>query len=131
MIACSDVRSGDRSRRNEDRYLFLEALLSAREYLYLSYQGQSVKDNQALEPSLMLREFFLYLDKKFIAAEPVSEFIIQRQPLQPFSPTLFDTSFAEHPTRGSFDAGWLNVIQPNNPQPDSINESSAVSTNTE
>lgn len=131
LIACSDVRSGDRSRRNEDRYLFLEALLSAREYLYLSYQGQSVKDNQALEPSLVLREFFLYLDKKFIAAEPVSEFIIQRQPLQPFSPTLFDTSFAEHPTRGSFDAGWLNVIQPNNPQPDSINESSAVSTNTE
>ena len=31
---------GDRSARNDDRYLFLEAILSARERLYLSYVGR-------------------------------------------------------------------------------------------
>ena len=32
-------RRGDRSLRDEDRYLFLEAILSARDCLYLSYVG--------------------------------------------------------------------------------------------
>ena len=39
-------RCGDRSRRDDDRYLFLEALESARECLHLSYVGRSVHDNQ-------------------------------------------------------------------------------------
>ena len=38
---------GDRSVREDDRYLFLEALLSARQVFYLSYIGQSIKDNSA------------------------------------------------------------------------------------
>src|SRR5699024_9556024 len=38
-------RKGDRSRRGEDRMLFLEALLSARDRLYISYVGRSVRDN--------------------------------------------------------------------------------------
>jgi len=38
-------RRGDRSRRRTDRYLFLEALLSARDVLYLSYIGNDVRDN--------------------------------------------------------------------------------------
>ncbi|MEZ1441368.1 exodeoxyribonuclease V subunit gamma, partial [Pseudomonas shirazica] len=32
----NDYRPGDRSRREDDRYLLLEALLSAREQLYVS-----------------------------------------------------------------------------------------------
>ena len=35
-------RRGDRSRRNDDLYLFLKTLLSAREKFYLGYVG---KDN--------------------------------------------------------------------------------------
>ena len=38
-------RRGDRSPRDDDRYLFLEALLSARSTLYISYVGQSLQDN--------------------------------------------------------------------------------------
>ncbi len=34
---------GDRSRRGDDRYLFLEAIISARKALYLSYQGAKHK----------------------------------------------------------------------------------------
>lgn len=40
---------GDRSRRDDDRYLFLEALISAQQRLYISYIGRSIQDNsQAL-----------------------------------------------------------------------------------
>jgi len=42
---------GDRSRREDDRYLFLEALLSARDTLHVSWVGRSVRDNTVLPPS--------------------------------------------------------------------------------
>ena len=38
-------RPGDRSRRRDDKYLFLEALVSAARVFYISYVGQSVQDN--------------------------------------------------------------------------------------
>ncbi|WP_163103843.1 exodeoxyribonuclease V subunit gamma, partial [Acinetobacter baumannii] len=41
----NDYRPGDRSRREDDRYLLLEALLSAREQLYVSWVGRSIRDN--------------------------------------------------------------------------------------
>ncbi len=54
-------RIGDRSRRGDDRYLFLEALISARQALYLSYQGRNIKNNSEKQPSLVLKELFAYL----------------------------------------------------------------------
>ncbi len=47
---------GDRSRRGDDRYQFLEAILSARSSLYLSYIGQSIRSNDSLPPSLVVSE---------------------------------------------------------------------------
>ncbi|MBL4902046.1 MAG: exodeoxyribonuclease V subunit gamma [Desulfocapsa sp.] len=47
---------GDRSRRSDDRYQFLEAILSARESLYLSYVGQSIRSNDPLPPSAVISE---------------------------------------------------------------------------
>jgi len=44
-LIARNPRPGDRSRRKDDRYLFLEAILSAREKLYISYIGQSIQDN--------------------------------------------------------------------------------------
>lgn len=49
-------RAGDRARRDDDRYLFLEALLSAREHLYLSYIGRSIQNNDELTPSPLISE---------------------------------------------------------------------------
>src|SRR5690625_6938477 len=46
-------RAGDRSRRDDDRYLFLEALLSARERLTISWCGRSPQDNSD-QPSSVL-----------------------------------------------------------------------------
>ena len=47
-LIAANPRLGDRSRRKDDRYLFLESILSARKCLYLSYVGQSVRDGSLL-----------------------------------------------------------------------------------
>ncbi|NLL82790.1 MAG: exodeoxyribonuclease V subunit gamma [Lentisphaerae bacterium] len=49
-------RFGDRSLRQEDRMAFLEAMLNARERLYLSYTGFSTKDNSTIQPAVPLQE---------------------------------------------------------------------------
>ncbi|EOC45622.1 exodeoxyribonuclease V, gamma subunit [Neisseria meningitidis 2005040] len=45
-----------RARRDDDRYLFLEALISAREILYLSYIGRDIRKDEELAPSSLLGE---------------------------------------------------------------------------
>ncbi len=47
-------RPGDRSRREDDRYLFIEALLSARKKFYISYVGRDVRDNSPRMPSVLV-----------------------------------------------------------------------------
>jgi len=74
-------RRGDRQRRNDDRYLFLETLLCARDVLYLSYVGRDGRDNTVKAPSTVLRELQEY------TGVPVIE-----HPLQPFSKRYFDQS---------------------------------------
>jgi exodeoxyribonuclease V gamma subunit len=83
---------GDRSNRFEDRYLFLEALLSAREVLYLSYIGQSVKDNSPLPPSVLVSELLDYLGRSFIAtaSQGIETRLVTRHRLQAFSSAYFD-----------------------------------------
>ncbi len=51
-----------RSRRDEDRQLFLESLLSAREVFYLSYSGLSPKDNSESPPSTVVSELLDHLE---------------------------------------------------------------------
>lgn len=52
---------GDRSRRDDDRYLFLEALISARQTLYISYIGRSIQDNHPCFPSVLVEELMDYI----------------------------------------------------------------------
>ncbi len=75
---------GDRSTRDDDRYLFLEALLSARELFYVSFVGQSLKDGSALPPSVLVSELLDYLgDEEARAA------LVTAHPLQPFNSAYF------------------------------------------
>jgi exodeoxyribonuclease V gamma subunit len=84
-------RVGDRSRRDDDRYLFLEAILSAREFLYFSYIGQSIQDNSEIPPSILLNQLVDYLEQNFILEnhQSVQEMLITKHPLQPFSKRYF------------------------------------------
>lgn len=82
---------GDRSRRDNDRYLFLEALLSARAHLYISYVGYSIQDNSEKPPSVLVSELLDYIDKGFIGEkEAILSQLVTTHPLQPFSPRYFD-----------------------------------------
>jgi len=57
-----DRRPLDRDRRLEDRYLFLETLLSAREWLHLSFLAKAPEDGSELAPSSVLAELVQQLD---------------------------------------------------------------------
>ncbi len=55
------ARPGDRSRRDDDRYLMLEALLAARDKLYISWVGRNVRDNSEQPPSVLVAQLCDYL----------------------------------------------------------------------
>jgi exodeoxyribonuclease V gamma subunit len=80
-------RPGDRSRRADDRYLFLETLMSVRDRLIISYQGFSQRDNSVIPPCVVvdeLRDCLLQM-----LGEAGLEAIIRHHPLQPFSTAYF------------------------------------------
>jgi exodeoxyribonuclease V gamma subunit len=84
-------RRGDRSVRGDDRYLFLESILSARDVLYLSYVGQSIRDNCEEPPSVLVSELLDAIDRGFgfPEGESASSMLVVRHRLQGFSPAYF------------------------------------------
>lgn len=69
LMSLTDRRIGDRSRREDDRYLFLEALMSVRERLYISYCGRNAQDNSERFPSTLVSELRDYLGTYFYLSE--------------------------------------------------------------
>lgn len=61
-------RRGDRDTRNEDRYLFLEALMSARKQLHISYIGTDVRSAKPRNPATPLAELLQLLDEQHALA---------------------------------------------------------------
>ncbi len=82
-LMARNPRPGDRSLREEDRYLFLEALISARERLYISYTGRSIIDDAEIPPSILVSELIDYIHQACKAGKDAS--IVTLHPLQPFS----------------------------------------------
>jgi len=86
-LMANQPRRGDRSRRNEDRYLFLESILATRSRLMISFTGQSVHDNSTLPPSVLVSEL---LDTLAVYTGETPESFICNHPLQAFSPRYFE-----------------------------------------
>lgn len=101
-----EFRPGDRSRRDDDRYLFLEALLSARESLYLSWIGFSDRDRTEKPASVLVNQvrdlisqgWRLVGENDEANAQAVLNALTTDYPLQSFSPAYFqsDSSFATY-----------------------------------
>jgi exodeoxyribonuclease V gamma subunit len=87
-------RRGDRSVRDEDRYLFLEAIISASERLYISYCGQNDRDNSILPPSVVVAELLDYVHRGFCrqGTTDTPPDIVTRHRLQSFSTHYFSGS---------------------------------------
>ncbi len=92
-------RPGDRNARVDDRYLFLEALLSARDRLILTVPGRDMRDGSDLPPSIVVAELLDAIEGSFAvdttkgetAFESLREQIIVKHPLQSSSPLYFET----------------------------------------
>jgi len=80
----------DRSPRNDDCYLFLEALLSARKMLYISYQGQCIRDNSTLPPSILVSELLDYINSSFVlSAGDINSKLFTKHFLQAYNTQYF------------------------------------------
>jgi exodeoxyribonuclease V gamma subunit len=93
-------RAGDRSRREDDRYLFLEAILSARQKLYISWQGHQSTDNSEQPPSVLVAQLIEFLKVGWNRPRKP-----QQQPLQPFS----EVYFLEGSAFSTYDKDWARV----------------------
>jgi len=49
-----NYREGDRNKKETDKYLFLDTLLAAREKIWISYTGRSIKNNNEIPPSIVI-----------------------------------------------------------------------------
>jgi exodeoxyribonuclease V gamma subunit len=87
-LAARRPQAGDRIRRDEDRYAFLEALLAARERLWLFHTGRSVRDNEPIPPSPLVAEVLEALRRAF--GDAAVNACVVEHPLQPFSRRLFN-----------------------------------------
>lgn len=113
-LMAQDYRPGDRSRREDDRYLFLEALLSARQKMYISWVGRSVRDNSEKPPSVLVSQLREHLVAGWAQSGQSEKSFLQKltteHKLQPFNPAYFQAS---QPASDyfSFAAEWQNVHQ--------------------
>ena len=82
------ARPGDRSRRDDDRYLMLEAVLAARHTLYISWRGRNARDNSSEPPSVLVSQLRDYLTAGW--ADGTVEVRTSEHPLQPFSRRYFE-----------------------------------------
>ena len=103
------ARAGDRARREDDRYLFLEAVLSARQRLYISWQGRRASDHAPLPPSVLVAQLLDHLNH--IHQQPDKKtkvFSAALQPLQAFSRAYFKagSGFA------TYAADWALAARP-------------------
>lgn len=108
-------RAGDRARQDNDRQLMLDALLSARRTLYISWSGRSVRDNSAQPPSVLVAQLRDYLAAGWRSSDeipgdpaaadgtvpggdlatsaahsPLLRWLTHQHPLQPFSRSYFE-----------------------------------------
>ncbi|GAA4335699.1 exodeoxyribonuclease V subunit gamma [Pigmentiphaga soli] len=115
-LMAGDYRPGDRSRREDDRYLLLEALLSAREQLYVSWVGRSIRDNGERSPSVLVAQLRDHVAAGWRQAGPADTgqallaAITVEHPLQPFSARYFRDG--DDPRLFSYAREWQALHEP-------------------
>ena len=84
---------GDRNVKENDKHLFLETILSAEKYFYISYIGNSPKDGGKIPPSSMVDELVAYIIRGVKTNnEKLRDKIIHSHPLHGFSQQYFNGS---------------------------------------
>jgi len=110
-----DPARGDRSIRDDDRYLFLESLLSARDRLFFSYVGQSYHDPRTSPPSSVVIELIDYLSQGFVLPKSVSDRLNLQHRLQAFSRRYFEGG--DRPSFSQANAEAAAILVRQSPRP--------------
>jgi exodeoxyribonuclease V gamma subunit len=114
---------GERDPRSEDRQLFLDAILAARERLVVVYSGADERTGAVRPPAVPLGELLDVLDlTASVAGGSVRDRVLARHPLQPFDARNFqadeivDGTFAFSFDRAAYD-GSQAVVAGQVPRP--------------
>ena len=111
-LMAQDYRPGDRSRREDDRYLFLEALLSARDKLVISWVGRNIRDNSVRPPSVLVGQLRDHLTAGWLGqTDNLLKELTTEHPLQPFSREYFAKTSSGDTRLFSYASEWLAVHQ--------------------
>lgn len=113
-LISQNPQRGDRSRRDDDRYLFLEALSSAEQRLYISYIGYAIQDNSRRYPSVLVEELLDYIVNSYYLAgdealdidassQAVKQHLVVKHTRTPFASENYLIDDAEQ----SFAQEWL------------------------
>jgi exodeoxyribonuclease V gamma subunit len=116
-------RHGDRSTRDDDRYLFLQLFSAAQDVFYMSWLGADPRDGSAREPSALVSELLAAAGDYHAQPDEAARDLVLRHPLQPFSPAAFGADDARlfsyrghwHPAAGRLSgaretlAPWLDA----------------------
>jgi len=107
---------GDASRGEDDRYLFLETVISARERLYLSHPGLSVRDATEAPPSVVVGDLLDSLAERW--GDAAAAAVVVRHRLHPWSAAYFagDVRRFTH-SPGAAEAARLLAAQRVSPAP--------------
>lgn len=91
-LIAQNRRRGDRSKRLDDKYLFLEALISARDIFYVSYTGYNLGDNSVIQPAVLVSELLETVDSAFwpLAEITPSQHITTRHKMHAFDSAYFN-----------------------------------------
>ena len=103
-------RIGDRSTREDDRFLFLQLFAAAQDVFYVSWQGADPRDGSAREPSVIVSELLAAADAQHLPQAQAAAALVVRHPLQPFSPAAFGAG--GEPRRFSYRGQWLQAASP-------------------
>ena len=105
----SRPRLGDRDSRIDDRYLFLEALMSARNALHLSFVGEGVRDGKPRTPAAPLAELIGLLDHAHGATVDTQRSWLLRHALQPFDARYFEQAAEPDPRWFSYAQAYAQL----------------------
>jgi exodeoxyribonuclease V gamma subunit len=101
-------RPGDRQQRFDERNLFLDLVLAARDRLYLSYTGKHQRDDSPLPPSLLLAQLLEFCCR---ATGCPPERLQLQHPLQAFSPDYFSLAHKRDARLTSFNQEYASAWQ--------------------
>src|SRR5690606_20007774 len=97
-------RPGDRSLREDDRFLFLQLFTAAVDVFYLSYLGADARDGSRREPSVLVAELLDVAAAMHAEPAKARKDLVVQHSLQPFAPLAFGDK--AEPRRFSYRAEW-------------------------